>query len=521
MDVEASVPRPVSRRGFLFGALSITSLTVLAACGGGASQPAATTAPTAAAPTKPAVATTAPATAASPAATAATAASASPATKPVASPAASPAVAAAASPAPAGAGTGAPAAFTLASPPAVPGAAAAKQYSGQKLTYYGDGVGLGNDIDKALAARFTQDTGIQVNVIPRPQSATDTFSQYQRFFQGQSADLDVMMLDVIWPGSLANNLLDLSPKLGDAAKQHFPNIIENNTVGGQLVGMPWFGDFGMLYYRTDLLQKYGFSAPPKTWEELGQQAQKIMDGEKGSSPNFAGFVYQGNAYEGLTCNALEWFASTGAGNFVDENNKVMVNNPQAVAVLNLLKGWVGTISPRGVTGYQEEEARNAFQGGNAAFMRNWPYAYAAGVKDDSPVKGKFDVAPLPAAQGQKPVGTVGGWQLAVSKYSKSQDAAVEWVRYCTSPEIETYRAVVGTFVPTIPSVSQNADVLKAMPFLKNLADVTRVTRPSRQFADQYNEASTALFQGVNQVLNGQDPAQVLPTVQQRLERLLR
>jgi len=328
------------------------------------------------------------------------------------------------------------------------------------------------------------------------------------------------MVDVIWPSSLAQHLVDLSPQLGDAAKQHYPAIVENNTVKGALVGMPWFGDFGMLYYRTDLLQKAGFSAPPKTWDELEQQSNKIVDGEKAANPNFAGFVYQGNAYEGLTCDALEWTASAGGGTFVDSSGKVTINNPQAVAILNKMKGWVGTVSPRGVTSYQEEEARNAFQGGNAAFMRNWPYAYANGQKDDSPVKGKFDVAPLPAQSGSKPSGTVGGWQLSVSKYSKATDASIEFVRYATSPEVQSYRAVVGTYVPTIQAVADRPEVVTAMPFLKNLSSVDRVVRPSNALGERYNEGSTAIFQGVNQILNGQDASAVLPQVQRQLERLL-
>jgi trehalose/maltose transport system substrate-binding protein len=405
--------------------------------------------------------------------------------------------------------------------PSVPNAAAARQFSGTKIIYYGDAVGAGADLDKAAAARFTQDTGIEVNVIAGPQSSTDRYSAYQRFFQGQSADVDVMMIDVIWPGALAPHLVDLNPTLSTEAKQHYPSIIENNTVDGKLVAMPWFADFGLLYYRTDLLQKYGVSGPPKTWDELEKQAQQIMDGEKASNPTFTGFVFQGNAYEGLTCDALEWLASSGGGTIVDANNSATVNNPQAVAILNKVRGWVGTISPRGVTGYQEEDARNTFQAGNAAFMRNWPYAYALSNKDDSPVKGKFDVVPLPAEPGNKPVGAVGGSQLGVSKYSKHQEAGVEFVRYLTSPEVQTWRATVGSFVPTIPSVAEHADVLKVMPFLKTAADVERVARPSRQTGERYNEASTAFYQGVNQILNGQDAAQVLPQTQQQLARLIR
>ena len=279
--------------------------------------------------------------------------------------------------------------------------------------------------------------------------------------------------------------------------------------------MPWFGDFGILFYRTDLLDKYGYDAPPATWEELQQMAQEIMTGEQGTAAEFTGFVFQGSAYEGLTCNALEWIASTGGGRIMD-GNEVTLNNEQAIAILNQARGWIGTIAPRGVTSYQEEDARNVFQGGNAVFMRNWPYAYAAGNASDSPIRGMFDVAPLPASEGEDHVGTLGGWQLGVSAYSRAPEAAIEFVRYMTGPDVQTWRAVLGSYVPTIPDVAEQEDVVQAMPFLENLQDVERVPRPSSQTGERYNEVSTRFFQGVSQILNGQDAAQVVPQIVQQI-----
>ncbi len=416
--------------------------------------------------------------------------------------------------------------YTRDNPPAVAAAAQARQYSGQRVTYVGGQVGSDADFDQILTRKFQQDTGIQINLVPGPPSATERYAQYQRFFQGQSADLDAMMLDVIWPGAFAEFLVDLNPKLGSLAQQCYPSIVENNTIDGKLVGMPWFGDFGILYYRTDLLQKYNISAPPRTWQELQQQAQQIQAGEQGANPNFAGFVFQGNAYEGLTCNALEWFASNGAGTFINAgqqnaNPQVTINNPQGVAALNLIKGFVGTISPRGVTTFQEDQTAQAFTGGNAAFARNWPYMYAIAGGAESAVRGKFDVTALPAAQGQKNVGTLGGWQLGVSRFSRAQDAAIEFVRYMCSPEVVTWRAVVGSYVPLYPSVSDSPEVQRSQPYLQKLASVERVTRPSRSLGEQYNEGSTRIYQAVNQVLTGGDPAQLLQQADSQLQRLVR
>ena len=407
--------------------------------------------------------------------------------------------------------------------PAVPNAKAIKaKYGGQTITFVGDSVGGGHVRDLALASRFSKDTGIKVKVVPHPTASDASYSQLVRTFSSHSSAIDVAMIDVVWPGALAPFLVDLKPKLGKQAKLHAAGIVANDTVGGRLVAMPWFGDFGILYFRTDLLKKYGYPGPPSTWDQLFAMAKKIQDGEQKANPNFYGFVFQGNAYEGLTCDALEWLASSGAGSFID-NGKVTINNPKAAAVLDSFRAQIGKITPRGVTTYQEGEAHTAFVSGNAAFMRNWPYAYSIGADPKtSKIVGNFDVTTLPHAAGGHPVGTVGGWQLAVSKYSKHADASIEFVRYMTSPAVEKFDAITNTNVPTIPAVAKDPAVVRVNPYLKpQIATVARVTRPSNSLKTHYNEGSKAIYQGVNQILNGASASSVLPSVQSKLEQLLK
>jgi trehalose/maltose transport system substrate-binding protein len=405
-------------------------------------------------------------------------------------------------------------------PPRVPNAAAIKKkYGGRSITFLGDGpVGKSHTRDVNLVAKFSKDTGIKVKLVPHPVDSSAAYSQLARTFSANSSAFDVVMLDVVWTGAFAPYLYNLKRVLAREASQQSKGIILNNTVRGKLVAMPWFGDFGILYYRKDLLSKYGYSGPPKTWAQLGTYAQKIQDGERASNPNFYGFVYQGNAYEGLTCDSLEWLASSGGGQFID-GGKVTINNPRAAAILNLQRSWVGKITPRGVTTYQEGESEKAFTAGNAAFMRNWPYAYAIG--QDGPIKGKFDVTTLPRSGANASVGTVGGWQLGVSSFSKQPGAAVELVRYLTSAAVERYNAIFNSNVPTIPAVALLPAVRKVNPWLKpEIAGVKRVTRPSRYLGTKYNQGSQIIYQGINQILNGQDANNVLPGVAQRLERTL-
>ena len=255
---------------------------------------------------------------------------------------------------------------------------------------------------------------------------------------------------MIWAPQLASQLVDLTAATKDVVAKHFPSIIQSQTVDGKLVALPIFTDAPALYYRKDLLDKYGAKVPT-TWKEMADTAKLVMDKERAAgSKDMWGFVFQGNAYEGLTCDALEWVMSNGGGQIIEPDGTVSINNRQAAAALDMVKGWIGTISPPGVLAYQEEESRGVWQTGNAVFMRNWPYAYALGNSADAPIKGKFDVAPLPAGTGEgaRPVATLGGWNLAVSKYSKHADAAIDLVKFVASPEMQKYRTLRTSNLPT-------------------------------------------------------------------------
>jgi len=408
------------------------------------------------------------------------------------------------------------------SAPKVPNAKAIKKkYGGQKITFVGDSVGDGHKRDLALAKRFTKDTGIKVNVVPHPAASDQSYSQLVRAFSQKSSSIDVAMIDVVWPGAFAPYLVNLKPKLGKQSKLHIQSIVQNDTIGGKLVAMPWFGDYGILYYRTDLLKKYGYKAPPKTWNQLFTMARKIQTGEQKTNKNFYGFVFQGNAYEGLTCNALEWIASAGGGTLIS-GGKATINNAKARTILDAMRVQIGKTTPRGVTSYQEDQTEHAFDDGNAAFARNWPYQYGIGATTGSKVKGKFSVTVLPHGATGKSVGTVGGWQLAVSKFSKRKDASIEFVRYMTSPAVEKFDALTNSNVPTIVSVAKDKAVRAKNPYLKPaIASVPRVTRPAKFLKTHYNEASKVIYQGVNQILNGTPAKNVLPGMQSKLNQIIK
>lgn len=243
------------------------------------------------------------------------------------------------------------------------------------LRVFAGNVGIELELTKAAAQRYMDmHPNITVEVIDTPDFVEDRMGVYLQLFEAQSSEGDIFQIDVIWPGDLAEHFVDLNEYgAANAAAEHFPAIIRNNTVDGKLVGIPWFTDAGLLYYRTDLLEKYGYDTPPTTWTELTDMAQTIQDGERtDGNQDFWGYVWQGNAYEGLTCDALEWIDSNGGGTIVSPDKVITINNAAAIQAADNAASWVGTISPDGVTGFGEEDARGVWQAGNAAFMRTGP-----------------------------------------------------------------------------------------------------------------------------------------------------
>lgn len=370
---------------------------------------------------------------------------------------------------------------------------------------------VGQDFEfcKKTTEDWAKKTGNTVKLFTPPQSTTDILALFRQMFAAKSSDLDVINVDVVWPGMIKDHLLDLKPYSKGVEKEHFPSIVANNTADGRLIAMPWFTDAGLLYYRKDLLEKHGEKAPT-TWEELAATAKKIQDAErKAGNADMQGFVFQAKAYEGLTCDAVEWLWSYGGGNVVDDKGNITVNNPKAAKALNTAASWIGTIAPTGVLNYGEEDARGVFQSGNAVFMRNWPYAWSLGNGKDSKIAGKIGVAALPkGGKDGKNSATLGGWQLAVSKYSKEQKVAAELVMYMTSPEIQKLRAIEGSYNPTIPELYKDKDVLAATPFFGTLYDVftSAVPRPSTPTGLKYNEVSAAFWNATHDVLSGKEQA---------------
>jgi trehalose/maltose transport system substrate-binding protein len=357
--------------------------------------------------------------------------------------------------------------------------------------------------------QFTRETGIRVSLLPSPESARQKLVLWRELLATGSSGPDVYGIDVIWPGMLAEYFVDLKPYFPNELSLQFPAIADGYVVDNKLVAMAYRADIGLLFYRTDLLRQYGYRDPPKTWDELETMAARIQAGERAKGKKqFWGFVWQGAADEGLTCDALEWQAAEGGGRIIEQDQTISVNNPQAIRAWQRAAHWVGSISPPGVVGYREWDSLNVWVAGDAAFMRNWPSASVDSQAAGSPIRNKFDIALLPGGKAGR-VGTLGGWGLAVSRFSAHPREAVELVRYLTRRDVQEQRSRVLSQPPTLPELYNLPEVLAPNPRFDLLSRAFRtgmVSRPSDVTGKKYQEVTDAYIQAVHSVLTGEKRA---------------
>jgi ABC-type glycerol-3-phosphate transport system substrate-binding protein len=372
----------------------------------------------------------------------------------------------------------------------------------------------GQVLVRQLARFMAANPGIKVVQRVTPDAADQKHQLYVQWLNAGASDPDVLQLDVIWtPEFAAAGWILPLDRFRPETDAFFSSTIEANRWGDSLYALPWFADVGMLYWRTDLM-----AAPPATFDDLVRQGKRA----RATKATQYGMVYQGARYEGLITTFVEYLGAHG-GRILD-GRRVVVNSEPALRALTQMRDQIyrDGVVPRAVLTWQEEQTRFAFQNGQAAFMRNWPYAYPL-MQDsaESRVAGKFSVAPMPAAPGGSPTASVGGAQLAINRRSEHPEAAWALIDFLTQPEQMRERApVVGQF-PTRPAVYDDPELASGLAVQP--ATVRRIIEYGvpRPVTPIYTQLSEILQIHLHRALTQQsEPAEALARAQTEMQRLL-
>lgn len=356
-----------------------------------------------------------------------------------------------------------------------------------------------------LVERFNERGGTRVAMREGNADTGQRFDQLRTQFQAGQTDIDVILGDVIWSAQLAaNGWISTLSDLFENQDEYLPGSIEAVTFDGEIYGVPWFTDTGLLYYRTDLLEESGFSEPPTTWDELMEMAE--VASRDANLDN--GFVFQGANYEGGVCNGLEFIWGHG-GNALDPDDapRVVVDSPEAVAGLTTERSMVESgVSPQSIATYREDESAGAFLNGDAVFLRNWPYVYAlVGAEGESAIEtGQVGVSELPSAEGGPGFGTVGDQPLYITATSENQEAAWEFIQFLAEAEQQKLRAIDGSFLPTLTALYEDEEIRESVPVVPLAQEALQNTRP-RPVSPYYSDLSLEMAELFNDSLNGDIP----------------
>jgi multiple sugar transport system substrate-binding protein len=241
--------------------------------------------------------------------------------------------------------------------------------------------------------------------------------------------------------------------------------------------------------------------PPRDLGDLARLAARARD-ERGVS---FGLVWQGARYEGLVTVFLEYLGAFG-GAILDDGGRVAVDADAAVNALTSMRDaiYVDGVVPRAVLTWQEEQTRFAFQTGQAAFMRNWPYAYALMQdRSQSSVAGRFAATSMPAGPGGAPTAALGGSALAVNAYSDQPDAAYELIDFLLQPEQMIERARLAGQYPSRPALYGTKELAEALtiPPAEALAVIERAA--ARPATPVYSQLSDILQISLHRALTRQ------------------
>jgi trehalose/maltose transport system substrate-binding protein len=376
---------------------------------------------------------------------------------------------------------------------------------------------------RANLAVYEDRTGNTVEIVPLPRYTTDQFERYSLWLAAQNEEIDLYVTDTTWAPQLSEHFLDMSVAADTVIPTHFPEIIESQTVGEKLLALPLFAEAAALFYRKDLLEKH-VAFVPASWSEMVDTARNIQEAERAEgNSEMVGYVFPGALGEALTANALEWIKSHGGGQIVEPDGTISINNTRAAEALKIALSWIGDVSPLAVLEYTEEDARRIWNEGNAVFFRGSSDEFARSKANDSPLRDVFEMTSLPIGQGgSSPAATLGGWNIAVSRYTPHPEEATALALYLASSDVQEQRAIQQGKLPTIIALYNDVDVTTQQPGIRRWKAILEnaVQLPAAATKHNYNLVSSEFWTAVHNTLSANGSAEENVTIlERRLKRV--
>lgn len=354
-----------------------------------------------------------------------------------------------------------------------------------------------NSVESTIVKAFEeQNPDIKINYVELPDSSNDRLKTINTVLQAGDASIDVFAGDVVWPVIFASAgwVIPLDDYLDEGETDaYLPGPLSAFQIQGKTYGLPFMADAGALYYRKDLLDKYGKEVP-QTWEELIDLSREIV--EKEGNPDLKGFVSYWKQAESLTGSMLEIYWEKG-GEVVDETGKCVIDEAKLSETLSEMKNMIELgVTTDGIETFGTTEARAVVTAGNAVFARDWLSGYAPfNNPEGSAVAGNMEIAPLPS------YGCLGGWGIMVSAFSKYPEEAVKFAKFRANYESQMIASDLVDITPTLTEIYENPDIIAEKNQLPKFLPVLENSKP-RPLTPYYAEISGIMQLEIHSVITG-------------------
>ena len=437
------------------------------------------------------------------------------------------------------------------------------EFEGIEISADDNFAGIEDEIQEALWDAGL-DEGTEIRILPGDFETDSRRADYTNTLDAGRASPDIFMMDSGWtiPFMLREQVVNLEEELSDDTLDYVKNDYLQASVDtatnpdtGELQALPYFPDYPMMNYRKDLVEEAGFdpdaenwSTEPMTWQEFAEVVDEVWEYHGGPDGDYDyGFTTQAQAYEGLSCCTFnETMTSFGGAYFGDHENlfgpvgdrPITVDDEPMYDTIRMMRSFMyGPDEDNTLDGYPqitnsdlvefgEEEARAPFTGGNALFMRNWPYIIPIHADEG---EGEVGTMPLPYAVEESEAEyegaggsshALGGWHFTVNPNSDSIDEAVQVLEAFANESVMLEVFELQATLPPDPSVLENADPDAVGPIgdhLDTLAVAGQNTVP-RPVTDLWTEQSALVYQEVHDAYTGEKtPEDAMSELESQLE----
>src|SRR4051812_10737279 len=301
---------------------------------------------------------------------------------------------------------------------------------------------------------------------------------------------DVLHASVTRVGELAEAgaAADLSDYLASRRREVIPSTLSTARYRGRDWAVPPRTDAGLIYYRPK-----DISHPPTSWEALYATAKRTR-----------GLIYQGARSETLTVHFTELLFAAGGDVLAPDGRSGVLDSAAGRRALTLMRTGLRTgATPRAVTKYREEDTRVRFDRGRATFMRNWPYAFFLIHSGRTGIAREFEVAALPPFKGEKPAGTLAGFNLVSVAGSENPDGVLALIDFLPSEGPVRRAALRYSQAPALAGTYRDPFFIDAIPYAQALEQAVRQSRP-RPVTPAYAAVSLAIQRHVSAALEGRE-----------------